>query len=130
GLSNIDSVLEQIGEGPICESDTAYRLFVRQDPFLCENLFGIQIVDKFSKRPRFNISIKNITDRFRIGFIYNELLVYNIITKRNASSHPFPLFARSGKLVTDALGRQFSFELGKREKNVKCQSSQRARRAK
>src|SRR5712691_11153732 len=61
-------------------------------------------------------------DGIRLGRVHDQLAVLHLIAERDGPAHPHALASRGRELVPDALARDFSLELGKRQKDIEGES--------
>src|SRR4051794_35055670 len=103
-LTEIDPVLEKVGERTVSEGNAAVVLGnIGKTPF-GDNAVAIEISHKLAEGLQFEISPEDMADDFGFGLVDDQLLVLGIIAERHAASGPFALAPAGGDLVPDPLG--------------------------
>lgn len=112
-LTEVDAILQKIGEGAVGEGDAALVLGDLRIAPLGDNAPAVELGDQFAERPDLEIQLENLPDRLGFSLVDDQLLVPGIVTERNGATRPFSLLARGSNLVLDPLGGQLPFELRK-----------------
>ena len=117
GLADVDAVVEELIE--VALVDRLARL--SRMPSVIERT-GDQNGGGANLREPFEYHANGCS----LGFVYDQLAVFDLVAERDEAAHPHALLARGGELVADALADDLALELGEGEQDVKRQPAHRA----
>src|SRR6516162_7492200 len=127
-FTEIDPVLEEVGEGAISEGNAAIVFGDFRVTALGDDAALVEISHQAGKGFALQVPAKDGSDRLGLGLVDDKLLVPGIITQRDCPPGPFALLSGGGDLVPDPLGGKFPLELGKGEKDIERQPAHRGGR--
>jgi hypothetical protein len=84
---------------------------------------GPQLLDQRSPAAELGIAGEDVAHGDGVGFIDEQLALMDAVAERHGTTHPHALLLGRGDLVTDALARDLTLELGEAEQYVEREAA-------
>ena len=125
--ADVDRIAQQVIQGPPAVAQPASSLAAARRPDLADNPALPEVSLKGRDRSKLCMLLEQIPDRFRFGFVDDELAVLDVVAQWQVAAHPHALALGRCDLVPDALARDLPLELGERQQHVQSEPPHRRR---